>query len=40
MDELKQAMAEYLHDYNTERISLKPKGLSSLEYRTQSLKAA
>ncbi|NIH11138.1 MAG: IS3 family transposase [Serratia symbiotica] len=37
---MKQAIAEYLHDCNTERIGLKPKGLSSLEYRTQSLKAA
>ncbi|NIG98512.1 MAG: hypothetical protein G5701_05575 [Serratia symbiotica] len=33
-------MAEYLHDCSTERINLKPKALSSLEYRTQSLKAA
>jgi putative transposase len=35
--ELKQAMEEYIHYYNTERISLKRKGLCPLDYRQQSL---
>ncbi|NIH15423.1 IS3 family transposase [Serratia symbiotica] len=37
---MKQAIAEYLHYYNNERISRKAKGLSSLSYRTQPLKSA
>ncbi|MDP0683491.1 IS3 family transposase, partial [Klebsiella pneumoniae] len=31
---------QYIHYYNTERISLKQQGLSSVEYRTQTLRAA
>ncbi|MDC4562229.1 IS3 family transposase, partial [Acinetobacter baumannii] len=30
----------YIHYYNHERIKVKLKGLSPVEYRTQSLKAA
>ncbi|QIC74460.1 IS3 family transposase [Acinetobacter indicus] len=33
-------MKEYIHYYNHERIKVKLKGLSPVEYRTQSLKAA
>ncbi|MDF9675451.1 IS3 family transposase, partial [Acinetobacter baumannii] len=31
---------EYIHYYNHERIKVKLKGLSPVQYRTQSLKAA
>ncbi|WP_151867740.1 IS3 family transposase, partial [Acinetobacter soli] len=31
---------EYIHYYNHERIKVKLKGLSPVEYRTQSLKVA
>ncbi|BDA91120.1 hypothetical protein E3AUHO_38060 [Klebsiella pneumoniae subsp. pneumoniae] len=31
---------DYIHYYNNERISLKLKGLSPVEYRTQALRAA
>ncbi len=37
LEELKKAMEEYITYYNTERINLKRKGLSPLEYRQQSL---
>lgn len=40
LDELKRAIKEYIRYYNNERISLKLKGLSPVEYRTQGLKAA
>lgn len=40
IDELKQAIHEYIHYYNNERISLKLKGLSPVKYRAQALKAA
>lgn len=40
VDELEQAVKEYIHYYNHERIKVKLKGLSPVEYRTQSLKAA
>ncbi|MGE6794993.1 IS3 family transposase [Psychrobacter okhotskensis] len=30
-------MHEYIHYYNNERIQLKLKGLSPVQYRTQSL---
>ncbi|WCG84440.1 IS3 family transposase [Pectobacterium sp. A5351] len=40
IEELKQAIEEYIDYYNNERISLKLKGLSPVEYRTQALKAA
>ena len=36
-EELRKAMEEYITYYNTERISIKRKGLSPLEYRQQSL---
>jgi putative transposase len=38
--ELKSALDEYIHYYNHERIKLKLKGLSPVEYRTQPLLAA
>ncbi|WP_411546703.1 IS3 family transposase [Klebsiella pneumoniae] len=34
------AVEDYIHYYNNERISLKLKGLSPVEYRTQALRAA
>ncbi|NIG62330.1 MAG: IS3 family transposase [Serratia symbiotica] len=37
---MKQAIAEYLNDYNNERISRKAKVLGLLSYQTQTLKAA
>lgn len=37
LDELRKAMEEYIIYYNTERINIKRKGLSPLEYRQQSL---
>lgn len=37
--ELRAAVEKYIHYYNTERISLKLKGLSPVEYRTQALSA-
>ena len=37
LDELKAAMEEYIRYYNEERISLKRKGLTPLQYRHQSL---
>lgn len=40
VDELEQTVKEYIHYYNHERIQVKLKGLSPVEYRTQSLKAA
>jgi len=40
IEELKPAIQDYIHYYNNERISLKLKGLSPVEYRTQALKAA
>lgn len=40
LNELRKAIEDYIHYYNNERISLKLKGLSPVEYRTQTLKAA
>ncbi len=40
LSELRKAIEDYIHYYNHERISLKLKGLSPVEYRTQALKAA
>ena len=37
LDELRKAMEEYIIYYNTERINIKRKGLSPLEFRQQSL---
>ncbi|MFE4111725.1 IS3 family transposase, partial [Kosakonia sp. YIM B13611] len=39
VNELRKAIEEYICYYN-KRISLKLKGLSPVEYRTQALKAA
>ena len=40
INELRKSIEEYICYYNNERISLKLKGLSPVEYRTQALKAA
>lgn len=40
VDELEQTVKEYIHYYNHERIKVKLKGLSPVDYRTQSLKTA
>ena len=37
---LRKAVEDYIYYYNNERISLKLKGLSPVEYRTQALRAA
>jgi transposase InsO family protein len=37
IDELEKQIHEYIHYYNNERIQLKLKGLSPVQYRTQSL---
>jgi putative transposase len=39
-EQLRKALDEYIHYYNHERIKLKLKGLSPVEYRTQPLLAA
>lgn len=36
-EQLEQTIHEYIHYYNNERIQVKLKGLSPVEYRTQSL---
>ncbi|WP_143538812.1 IS3 family transposase, partial [Rodentibacter heidelbergensis] len=36
-EQLEKAIHEYIHYYNHERIQVKLKGLSPVEYRTQSL---
>ena len=38
--ELEAVLHEYIRYYNNDRIKLKLKGLSPVQYRTQSLKAA
>lgn len=38
--ELEIAIREYIHYYNNERISLRLKGLSPVEFKTQTLQAA
>ena len=40
VDDLEQTVKEYIHYYNHERIKVKLKGLSPVEYRKQSLKPA
>ncbi len=40
VDELEKTLKEYIHYYNYDRIKVKLKGLSPVEYRNQSLKAA
>ena len=37
VDQLEKKLHEYIHYYNHERIKLKLKGLSPVQYRTQSL---
>ncbi len=37
IEQLEQQIHEYMHYYNNERIQLKLKGLSPVQYRTQSL---
>ena len=37
LDELKEAMINYIDYYNNNRISLKRKGLTPIEYRHQAL---
>jgi len=38
IEDLEQQFQEYIHYYNNERIQLKLKGLSPVQYRTQSLR--
>ncbi|ERS00651.1 transposase IS3 [Acinetobacter sp. COS3] len=40
VEELEQTVKEYIHYYNHERIKVKLKGLSPVQYRTQSINAA
>ena len=37
LEELKKAMEDYIEYYNTQRITVKLKGLTPVEYRNQSL---
>ncbi|EJN93630.1 transposase IS861 orfB [Streptococcus ratti FA-1 = DSM 20564] len=37
LEELKTPISDYIDYYNNKRITLKPKGLSPVQYRTQSL---
>lgn len=37
VEQLRQTLERYIHCYNHERIKLKLKGLSPVQYRTQSL---
>jgi putative transposase len=39
VDELNDGLADYIHYYNHDRIKLKLKGLSPVQYRTQALAA-
>jgi putative transposase len=39
LDELRDGLADYIHYYNHDRIKLKLKGLSPVQYRTQALAA-
>lgn len=39
IDELRNGLADYIHYYNHDRIKLKLKGLSPVQYRTQALAA-
>jgi putative transposase len=39
VDELQSGLADYIHYYNHDRIKLKLKGLSPVQYRTQALAA-
>jgi len=39
VDELREGLTDYIHYYNHDRIKLKLKGLSPVQYRTQALAA-
>ena len=39
VEELRKEVADYIHYYNNDRITLKLKGLSPVQYRTQPLAA-
>jgi putative transposase len=39
VDELREGLTDYIHYYNHDRIKLKLKGLSPVQYRTQALVA-
>lgn len=39
VDELRKGLADYIHYYNHDRIKVKLKGLSPVQYRTQALAA-
>ncbi|PQO88239.1 IS3 family transposase, partial [Massilia phosphatilytica] len=39
VDELREGLTDYIHYYNHDRIMLKLKGLSPVQYRTQALVA-
>ncbi len=39
IDELKEGLVEYIKYYNNDRIKLKLKGLSPVQYRTQAMGA-
>lgn len=39
VEQLKQGLARYIHYYNHERIKMKLKGLSPVQYRTQAIAA-
>lgn len=36
LDELKKTMIDYIRYYNNERISIKRKGMTSIQYRHQA----
>lgn len=40
MDHFKQELEEYIHYYNHQRIKVKLKGMSPVDYRVHTLKAA
>jgi len=40
LNELRKALEDYIHYYNNERMSLKLKGLSPVEYRIQAQRVA
>ena len=39
LEELKEAMIDYIDYYNNQRISVKRKGLTPIQYRHQALKS-
>lgn len=40
VDELEETLKDYIHYYNHERIKIKLKGLTPVQYRNQSLESA